>query len=226
MDLLFKILLTLHIIGGTVGLTCGLINIIRKKGDKTHKLVGKGFLYGMLTAGFMSFVLSILHPNPFLFMVGILTVFSVGTGQRYLSLKELGNGQKPLLIDWTLTIMMLLAGIVFVGMGINYLIKGENFGIVFIAFGALGLRNVYSDFNYYRGIIDYKNYWLIQHIGRMSGGFIASVTAVLVVNAKYFMFIPYPLLWLLPTIIISPLIASWVKKYKVRIKSQELSINN
>jgi uncharacterized membrane protein len=218
MDLLFKILLTFHIIGGTVGLTCGLINIVRKKGDKTHKLVGKGFLYGMLTAGFMSFALSILHPNSFLFMVGILTIFLVGTGQRYLSLKELGNGQKPLLVDWALSSMMLMAGIVFVVLGLKYLLfEGSNFGIVFVVFGLLGLRNVYKDFNLYRGTIDVKNYWLIEHISRMSGGFIASVTAVLVVNAKYFTFIPYPILWLLPTIIISPLVASWVKKYTVKL---------
>jgi uncharacterized membrane protein len=216
MDTLFKILLAFHILGGTVGLTCGLINIVRKKGDKTHKLVGKGFLYGMLTAGFMSFALSILHPNPFLFMVGILTIFLVGTGQRYLSLKNLGNGQKPLFIDWVLTIMMLVTGIAFVGIGINNVIHGNNFGIVFIAFGGLGLRNVKSDFNYYRGIIDFKNYWLLQHIGRMSGGFIASVTAVLVVNGKYFAFIPDILLWLLPTILIVPLIVYWSRKIAIK----------
>jgi uncharacterized membrane protein len=216
MDTLFKVLLALHIIGGTVGLTCGLINIVRKKGDKTHKLVGKGFLYGMLTAGSMSFALAILHPNPFLFMVGVLTMYSVGTGQRYLSLKQLGDGQKPLLVDWFLTIMMLLAGIPFIGFGINYLIHGENFGIVFIVFGLLGLRSVLKDFGYYRGKIDVKNYWLIQHIGRMGGGFIASATAVLVVNGKYFAFIPDVLLWLLPTIIFTPLLVSWAKKYTVK----------
>jgi uncharacterized membrane protein len=216
MDTLFKILLAFHILGGTVGLTCGLINIVRKKGDKTHKLVGKGFLYGMLTAGFMSFALAILHPNAFLFMVGILTIFLVGTGQRYLSLKNLGNGQKPLFIDWALTIMMLVTGIAFVGIGINNVVKGNNFGIVFIAFGGLGLRNVKSDFNYYRGIIDFKNYWLLQHISRMSGGFIASVTAVLVVNGKYFAFIPDILLWLLPTILIVPLIVYWSRKRAIK----------
>jgi uncharacterized membrane protein len=217
MDTVFKILLACHILGGTVGLVCGLINMVRRKGDKTHKLVGKGFLYGMLTSGFTSFALSILHPNLFLFMVGVLTVYSVGTGQRYLSLKDLGNGQKPLLVDWVLTIMMLLAGIAFVGIGINLIVKGNNFGIVFIAFGGLGLRNVKNDFNFYRGIIDVKNYWLIQHIGRMSGGFIASVTAVLVVNNKYFSFIPEVLLWLLPTLLIVPLIIYWSRKYAIKL---------
>ena len=217
MDSLFKILLAFHIIGGTVGLTCGFVNIVRKKGDKTHKLVGKGFLYGMLTAGFMSFALAIMHPNPFLFMVGILTIFFVGTGQRYLSLKELGKGQKPLFIDWALTIMMLVGGIAFVGIGLNNMIKGITFGIVFIVFGLLGLRNVYNDFKFYRGNINVKNYWLIEHIGRMSGGFIASLTAVLVVNYTYFSFMPNVLLWLLPTIIITPLIIYWSKKYAVKL---------
>jgi uncharacterized membrane protein len=217
MDTLFKILLAFHIIGGTVGLACGFINVVRKKGDKTHKLVGKGFLYSMLTAGFTSFALAILHPNLFLFMVGVLTIYSVGTGQRYLSLKNLANGQKPLLVDWALTIMMLITGIVFVAIGINNVVKGNSFGFVFIAFGGLGLRNVKNDFNYYRGIIDVKNYWLIQHIGRMSGGFIASVTAVLVVNSKYFTFIPDALLWLLPTILIVPLIISWSRKHTVKL---------
>jgi uncharacterized membrane protein len=216
MDTLFKILLTFHIIGGTVGLTCGLINIVRKKGDKTHKLVGKGFLYGMLAAGSVSFILSILHPNAFLFMVGVLSVYSVGSGQRYLSLKELNKGQKPLFIDYALSVFMLIAGVLFIGFGINNLIKGSDFGIVFIVFGVLGLRNVYRDFNNFRGHVKFVNYWLIEHIGRMTGGFIASVTATLAVNARYFPFIPDALLWLLPTILIVPLTIMWSKKRAVK----------
>ncbi len=219
MDTLFKILLTIHIIGGVTGLICGTINIIRKKGDKTHKLVGKGFLYGMLTAGSVSFILSILHPNMFLFMVGVLSVYSVGSGQRYLSLKELNKGQKPLLIDYALSVFMLIASVLFIGFGINNLIKGENFGIVFIVFGVLGLRNVHKDFNNFRGNVKFGNYWLIEHISRVTGGFIASVTATIVVNARYFPFIPDALLWLLPTILIVPLTIYWSKKYAVKIKN-------
>jgi uncharacterized membrane protein len=219
MDTLFTILLTIHIIGGVLGLICGTINIIRKKGDKTHKLVGKGFLYGMLTAGAASFILAILHPSPFLFMVGVFSVYLVGSGQRYLSLKELNKGQKPLIIDYALSIFMFIAGIAFICIGISRLIDGNEFGIVYIVFAFLGLRFVHRDSNNFRGKVKYVNYWLMEHIGRMSGGFIASVTASLVVNGRYFPFIPDALLWLLPTILIVPLIVSWSIKSAVKFKN-------
>ena len=54
MDIVFKIILTLHILGGTVGLIAGTTNLVRKKGDKKHKLMGKIFAYGMYIAGFAS----------------------------------------------------------------------------------------------------------------------------------------------------------------------------
>ncbi|MBK9024161.1 MAG: DUF2306 domain-containing protein [Saprospiraceae bacterium] len=65
MDTLFKIFLIIHIIGGSVGLITGTINIIRKKADKNHRLIGTIFVYAMITAGFSSLVLSILHTNYF-----------------------------------------------------------------------------------------------------------------------------------------------------------------
>ena len=95
MDILFKTFLALHIIGGTIGLFAGTINLVRIKGDKKHKLTGKIFTYAMLTAGFSSFALSIIHPNYFLFMVGVFTAYLVGTGNRYIYLKLLGARPTP-----------------------------------------------------------------------------------------------------------------------------------
>jgi uncharacterized membrane protein len=218
MNQIFNIFLVLHIIGGTLGIASGTINIVRKKGDKLHKNVGKIFLYSMLTAGFSSLILAIMHPNNFLFIIGIFTVFLVGTGRRYLSLKGLASGQKPHLVDWLLTIMMLIFGIFFMGFGLFFLIKNELFGIVYIVFGVAGLRYVLKDFNYYRGQkITTKNYWLIEHIGRTMAGYAASLTALLVVNSAYLSFIPNVLLWLLPTIVLVPLIVFWSRKYVVKI---------
>ena len=218
MNQIFNILLVLHIIGGTLGIVCGTINIIRKKGDKPHKNVGKIFLYSMLVTGISSLILATMHPNNFLFIIGIFTIFLVGTGRRYLSLKGLGKGQKPLLIDWLLTVMMLVFGLFFIGFGLFSLTKNDNFGIVYLVFGATGLRYVWIDFYYYRGQkITTKNYWLIEHIGRTMAGYIASLTALLVVNSIYLPFIPNALLWLLPTIIFVPLIVYWSKKNKVKV---------
>ena len=219
MDTLFNIILILHIIGGGVGLVTGTINLIRKKGDKNHKLVGKVFVYGMLTAGVSSLTLSIMHPNYFLFIVGIFTIYLVATANRYLYLKMLGHNQKPMLGDWAITICMLLVGVLFVGLGIKHLLESNNFGIVFIVFGLLGLRFVRTDFNNYNGKTTAKNYWLLAHLQRMTGAYIASATAFLVVNAKYSPIqLPSVLFWLLPTIVLFPLIVSWSRKYKIESK--------
>jgi uncharacterized membrane protein len=210
MEMLFKVLLMLHIIGGGVGLLSGTINIIRKKGDKKHKLTGKFFLYGMLLSGLSALVLSVMHPNYFLFIVGVFTLYMVGTGERYLFLRQLQNGQSPILLDWLLAGSMLIFGIAFMAFGIKIYLQQEKFGLVFIVFGFISLRFVYTDWQNYTGKIKDKNYWLLAHLQRMTGAYIASLTAFLVVNK----ILPGIIVWLLPTLLLTPLIFSWSKKYQ------------
>jgi len=90
MDTFFTIFLVLHIIGGSVGLLTGSINLVMRKGDRKHKMVGRVFVYSMLTAGLSALILSVVHPNYFLFMVGVFTIYMVGTGNRYIYLRMLG----------------------------------------------------------------------------------------------------------------------------------------
>ncbi len=54
-------------------------------------------------------------------------------------------------------------------------------GYTMLVFGSIGLFGVYSDLKNYRGEIKHPNYRLLIHIGRMVGGYTATVTAVLVV---------------------------------------------
>jgi hypothetical protein len=62
-----------------------------------------------------------------------------------------------------------------------------------------------------------KNYWLLAHLQRMTGGYIAATTAFLVVNAQYSpVVLPSVVVWLLPTVILTPLTIAFSKKYKVK----------
>jgi len=217
MDIVFKIFLALHITGGALGLITGTINLIRRKGDKVHRRLGKVFMYSMLTAGFSSLVLSVMHPNYFLFMIGVFTLYMIATGKRYINLKLSGGTQKADRLDWAITIVMLAAAILFIGIGIKLIVKPNFFGTVFIVFGSLGLLMVKLDFANYQGKSRAKNYWLLAHLQRMTGAYIASLTAFLVVNAKYFPeYLPAALFWLLPTAILVPLIFRWTRRYEVR----------
>lgn len=219
MDNLFSFFLIIHIVAGTFGLLSGTINIIRKKGDKLHKLIGKLFLYSMLTVGLSAFMLSVMHPNYFLFIVGVFTFYLAATGNRYLSLKGLGSTQKPKLIDWILTLSMLIFGFAFVLFGIYHLIRSNTLGIVFVFFGLIGLNMVRRDIKNYQGKIKIPNFWLMAHLQRMMGAYIAALTAFLVVNGNYIN-LPLPgfLMWLLPSIILVPLIFRWSKKYNQKTK--------
>lgn len=218
---IYKTILLVHIILGTIGLLLGILILSKRKGDKTHKKLGRIFAVAMLSSAFLSFFLSIIHPNIFLFCIGILTVHLVGTGWRYLFLKNLDNGQKPQFIDWFLFGFMIVFTLIFLYLGINTLLHKNFFGIAPLAFALLGFKNVYNDYQIYFGKITIKNYWLTTHLERMSGAIIASFTAFLV-NAvgKYlgqfdfmenFSFVT----WILPGIIIVPFIIKWKKKYGV-----------
>jgi uncharacterized membrane protein len=212
---IYQFFLFLHIVAGTLGLISGTINSSRKKGDYYHRLIGKIFFYSMLVVGTSSFVLSILRFNHFLFIVGVFTLYMVATGQRYLYLKELRNSQQPKWIDWGLTGFMFVFGWAFIGFGSWNLFQKTTFGIVYLVFGYLGLKMVWTDLQNYRGKSDTVNYWLIAHLQRMMGAYAAAITAFLVVNNTFF---PDYVAYLFPLLLFVPLITFWKKKYRVKAK--------
>ncbi|MDZ4746997.1 MAG: hypothetical protein SH808_00805 [Saprospiraceae bacterium] len=216
MDTLFTFFLIVHIVNGATGLIAGTINLIRRKGDLWHKRIGVVFAYSMNIAGISAIVLSILNPNYFLTIVGVFTIYMVSTAYRYIRLRLTEIDNDPKNFDWFLTVCMGIAGLLFVGLGALTLFKANTFGIVYIVFGCIGLLFVRADIKNYRGKARQRNYWLLAHLQRMTGGYIAALTAFLVVNADNFpSIIPGLVLWLLPTAVLTPLIIIWSRKYSM-----------
>ncbi len=96
--------------------------------------------------------------------------------------------------------------------------------IIFTAFGTIGLLFVWRDVQrFYRTNHD-KREWLYAHMTGFLGGYIATVSAFSAVNLD--MIRPLWLQWLWPTLIGAPLIAFWVRHYRVRFaegrKSRDL----
>ena len=216
MESIFKVFLVLHIAGGTLGILAGTFIMFSKKGDKLHKTIGKIFAYSMLGAGFCSLILASIHRNDFLFAIGIFTIFMSGTGWRYIYLKKIADGQKPIWIDWLLFGFMILFGILLIGMGIYSVIQSKYFGIVSAGFGYVGIKMAMKDYKTYKGKLEEKNYWKLSHLQRMIGAYIASITAFLVVNSpESFGFLQ----WILPSVIIVPFIFKWSNKYRIKLAS-------
>jgi uncharacterized membrane protein len=211
---MYTVFLVIHILGGGLSLLSGTWNLIQKKGGNAHRKVGMVFVWAMLITGFSAFVLALLKPNIFLFIIGIFTIYLVGTGQRYIHLKKLNEGEEPKWIDWLLTSSMGVIGVVFILWGFFLLVSGKSMGTALITFGIIGLLSVRKDLQNYRGKMRKKMYWLAAHIARITGAYIASVSAFLVVNQENFpSFIPVVVYWLLPTLILTPLIVKWIRKF-------------
>src|SRR5690625_2695998 len=216
MTLVFNFFLIIHILSGAVGLLSGLINIIQPKGNKRHKFIGRIFFVSMIIVGISSLMLSYINPNYFLFIMGVFTLYMVISAQRYLKHKQQRTHFSHL-TDWIISMTMLAVCLIFLGLGVWLLIHSNTFGIVFITFGGLSLMFISQDIRYFRKRSKIKNYWLLAHLQRMVGSFIAALTAFLVVNAQYFPEqIPSLVFWLVPTIVFTPLIVKWSKKYRIK----------
>ena len=185
--------------------------MILPKGGKRHRKIGRLFVTGMMLTGGSALLMAQIKPNPFLFIIGVFTIYLVGTADRYIKLKQ----NKPLLIDWVYTLGMFVFGSIFIIWGIITLTKSDGMGSAMLVFGSIGLYSVYRDLSNYNGEATHRNYRLFTHIGRMVDGFTATVTAVLVVNAQYIpLTIPTVVYWLAPTLLFTPLSVYWIKQRK------------
>lgn len=83
MEPFFKFLLFIHVVAGSIALFTGTINIIRKKGNKQHWLVGRFFFVGMMINAVAGFIMSILHQNLFLLIIAVFSFYMTATGERF-----------------------------------------------------------------------------------------------------------------------------------------------
>lgn len=219
MDQIFFVLLIAHIAGGGAGLITGTIAASAKKGGNLHRKAGVIFFWGMLLASLSALVMSWFpgHENLFLFAVGGFTLYMILSGYRIVLLKRhLKNttGRFPV-TDYLITIFGGSFAAFLIIQSIKGLSGGNTFSIVPGVFGIICLSYVLHDCKLFMGRTTIKASWMYNHIVRMMGAMIASYTAFLVVNVQINM---QWILWLLPTVIGSILIAFFIRKYVVPVK--------
>ena len=94
--------------------------------------------------------------------------------------------------------MWVLAAIYFLNSNTQY--------IVLLVFGFLSITLGYADFRSYKNNSATRKERISRHLTNMMGGTIAVITAVLVVNPP---FEPEWVWWVLPTVLITPVIFWW-----------------
>ena len=97
------------IAAGSMALLAGTINMFKRKEGLTHRSTGRLYVRCMMITGTSALIMAQIKPNPFLFIVGVFTIYLVGTANRYIQPAT----KKPLLIDWVYTLGMFVFASIF-----------------------------------------------------------------------------------------------------------------
>ncbi len=206
--MLFKALLTIHIIAGFTALAAAFAAIVSKTLDSAHRwhvYSGRIYFGGMVIIFLTAIPMSLLHPSPFLFLIALLSFYLALNGWR-LAKNRRGT---PHPLDWGRAGIMLGAAVAMVLLGGYMLLRGDSNGIIIIVFGLLGGKFSVSDLKALRtgGLTGKAR--IAQHVTMMLGGTIATVTAFVVTN---FTVQPAFVLWLAPTVVLTPVIVWWNRR--------------
>jgi len=212
--LFLRILLIIHIAGGTTALVSGLIAMLTHKGGTAHRRAGKVYFWGMTGVFISAVILSLAKDNIFLLLVGFFSYYLTARGYRILYLKKLSSGQKAAAADWLITGVAALFIVALTGWGIFLLMAGYSMGIVAIAFAFIGALFVRKDILQFVRPPKEKMHWWYGHISSMGGSYISASTAFVVTNIQLPQY--QWVLWLLPSVVGTILITRTIRYYKAR----------
>ena len=207
MEQIIKIFIYIHAFFGGIALLSGLASILFVKGSPKHKKSGKVFSYGMVISSLISLPICWLpnHENSFLFLIGIFTIYLVISGNRVLLFRKKKEAN---FTDKLVSSTMFIASLFMLFFGTYFLLKSNSGGILYLFFGLSAFLISIRDFKFYKNID--KTKILPFHIGKMSGAYIASITAFLVAGLRFEGLI----YWILPSIVGTFFIMFWIKKIR------------
>ncbi len=204
MEQTIKILIYIHAGFGGIALLAGLVSMMAKKGLKLHKKSGLVFYYSMLISAIIAMIVAFLpnHESPFLFAIGIFSLYFILTGKRALKLKRKNPNLQT---DIWISRIMIITGILMIFLPI---ILSKKINIVLCVFAIVGIIFSIRDLILYKKPDRLKNSWLKLHLGKMIGAYISATTAFVVVNE----FFPSFYGWFIPGIVGGFFITYWIRK--------------
>ena len=198
-------LLFTHIIAGSISLMAAAFAVLSSKGKKLHILSGRTYFWGMAIIFITAIPMSLASSNVFLFLIAIFSFYLAYAGMRF-ARNRTGTAN---LSDWVAIGLMVLSGMVMWFLAIFYFMNSNYQYITLTVFGFIAISLGYTDFRSYRNKSAIGKQRIARHLTNMLAGTIAVITAVLVTNVNIE---PVFILWILPTIIITPMIFWWNRK--------------
>lgn len=219
------ILLIIHIVAGFAALAAGFIAIITKKGNGWHIWSGRIYFWSMVLVSITALFLSVVRPNLFLLFISLFSFYLTWSGYQSIRWKN-----KPLpagihIFNKLLVPLFFVTGVIMIGLSLATLLGVirhqllQQSSIVLLVFGMIFAIFTARDLSLRVGWMSRSKFqWMFDHIQGMLAAYIATFTAFLVVNVT---FLPMVVVWLAPTVIGTPLIAYWVRKFKQKFSRSD-----
>lgn len=214
--------LYLHISAGFTALIIGLVAIFSPKGKTIHNKSGLIYFWAMVVVSITSTIISLRSDpvNLFLLVTGIFSFYLIFTGYRATIVKN----KAPQFVDKLVTAVMLCTTLAMISLSTYDWFNGSGrLTIILGIFGSVGGALAVADIFVYRNGLNHPREWLLRHLGRMLGAYLATFTAFAVTNLTAWM--SSILLWTFPPIIGSIAIqvatAYYRKRYKIPTKKQQ-----
>ncbi len=202
---MMQILLPIHILAGTIALLCAALAVSSEKGKKLHVFSGRTYFWCMVAIFLTAIPMSIITSDIFLFLIAIFSFYLAFAGMRF------ARNRKGVAttLDWITVSLMILSGVGMWILAANYFTNNDSQYIPLLVFGFLAIALGYADFKSHKNKTAIGKERLSRHLTNMMGGTIAVITAVLVVNVDLK---PEWVWWVLPTVLITPVIFWWNAK--------------
>ena len=201
-------LLAVHVVAGFFALTGAIIATATMFFDFPHKwhvYSGKMFVFGMAGIVVTAIPITLIKSNYFLLLIAVFSGYLALAGWRYAK----NRTGVPNTIDWVRVGVMTASSILMLIYGAWMIHRGNLNGIMIIVFGIIGGGLCLSDTYTLRTGRAKGKTRVALHLTMMLSGLIATVTAFAAVN---FTFKPAFVLWLTPTVLITPIIVWWNMK--------------
>lgn len=200
-----SVLLFLHIAAGVTALVTAAIALTVVKGGVHHVRAGRVYAVSMALVCASALPLAVLGADVLLLMVAVFSFYLVFAGWRFAR----NASGRPRAVDWAAVAVMGLTGLGMWGYGAALFPRGDPQWVTMTVFGCIAFALSVVDLRYHRASSRSGRQRVARHLTNMLAGTIATVTAVVVVNVHTQ---PAWLAWILPTVLITPLIVWWNRR--------------
>jgi hypothetical protein len=195
--------LPIHGVVGVLALVGGIGALAVQKGSPIHRWLGRAFVVGLLGAALAAQPVIWVTGNLFLGGMGCFAAYMTWAGFAIVRCREAAG--RP--VDQAISAGMIVIGLAFAAYGVRALLAGSALGAVPVAMGLGSALFARHHLRWFRAPRSSRRSWVAMHVGAIGGGLIAGLTAFGAATlTNYVPMVPEPVVWLLPTAILSPLL--------------------